>query len=45
MASNKISQLFWLRDEVKPNEKRTPILPEHAKRLIEEGHKGMIHIL
>jgi len=29
---------FWLRDEVKPGEKRTPILPEHAKQLIDAGH-------
>jgi saccharopine dehydrogenase (NAD+, L-lysine-forming) len=30
---------FWLRAEVKDLEKRTPILPEHAKQLIEAGHK------
>jgi len=30
---------FWLRAEVKDLEKRTPILPEHAKQLMEAGHK------
>jgi len=29
---------FWLRAETKELEKRTPILPEHAKSLIEAGH-------
>jgi len=30
---------FWLRAEVKELEKRTPILPEHAKELLDAGHK------
>eukprot|EP01114_Cavostelium_apophysatum_P012973 TRINITY_DN3042_c0_g1_i1.p1 TRINITY_DN3042_c0_g1~~TRINITY_DN3042_c0_g1_i1.p1 ORF type:complete len:384 (-),score=85.64 TRINITY_DN3042_c0_g1_i1:32-1141(-) len=30
---------FWLRDEVKPGERRTPILPEHAAKLIARGHR------
>lgn len=30
---------FWLRDEVKPGEKRTAILPEHAAQLIQNGHR------
>lgn len=30
---------FWLRAEVKPLEKRTPITPESAKHLIAQGHK------
>jgi len=29
---------FWLRAEVKPLEKRTPITPENAKQLIAQGH-------
>jgi hypothetical protein len=29
---------FWLRDEIKLGEKRTPILPEHAKTLLTHGH-------
>ncbi|MCZ6672430.1 MAG: saccharopine dehydrogenase [Verrucomicrobia bacterium] len=28
---------IWLRAETKPNEKRTPLIPEGAKRLIENG--------
>ena len=28
---------IWLRAETKPNEKRTPLIPEGAKRLIEKG--------
>eukprot|EP01118_Nematostelium_gracile_P005802 TRINITY_DN1850_c0_g1_i1.p2 TRINITY_DN1850_c0_g1~~TRINITY_DN1850_c0_g1_i1.p2 ORF type:complete len:364 (-),score=90.02 TRINITY_DN1850_c0_g1_i1:10-1101(-) len=30
---------FWLRAESKELEKRTPILPHHAKQLMEAGHK------
>lgn len=30
---------FWLRHEVKPNEKRTALLPEHVVQLIEAGHQ------
>lgn len=29
---------FWLRAEVKQGERRTPLLPEHARILIEHGH-------
>jgi len=29
---------FWLRDEVKPAERRTPLMPEQAKQLMEAGH-------
>jgi len=36
IASTKLH--FWLRDEIKPGEKRTPILPEHAKKLLSVGH-------
>jgi len=36
--SNTQTLHFWLRDEVKPGEKRTPILPEHAARLLAAGH-------
>lgn len=30
---------FWLRSEVKPNERRTPLMPADAKKLLEAGHK------
>jgi saccharopine dehydrogenase (NAD+, L-lysine-forming) len=30
---------FWLRHEVKEGEGRTPVLPEHCKKLIQNGHK------
>lgn len=30
---------FWLRDEVKELEKRTPLLPIRAKQLIDSGHR------
>mmetsp|Transcript_11200 Transcript_11200/g.45574 ORF Transcript_11200/g.45574 Transcript_11200/m.45574 type:complete len:369 (+) Transcript_11200:58-1164(+) len=30
---------FWLRHEVKPFEHRTPVLPRHAKRLLDAGYK------
>jgi len=30
---------FWLRAEVKPSERRTPLTPEQAKTLLEKGHK------
>jgi len=30
--------IFWLRAECKGLEKRTPLIPEHAKQLIENGH-------
>jgi saccharopine dehydrogenase (NAD+, L-lysine-forming) len=42
MPSTLETNVFWLRDEVKPGEKRTPILPEHAKKLIEAGHVVMV---
>ena len=29
---------FWLRSEVKLNEYRTPLLPSHAKKLIDNGN-------
>jgi len=32
------SNHFWLRDEVKLGERRTPLLPEQAKQLIEMGN-------
>jgi len=37
-TSNMQKLHFWLRDEVKPGEKRTPILPEHAARMMAAGH-------
>jgi len=30
---------FWLRAEVKPLEKRTPLMPEHAQQLLQSGHR------
>lgn len=39
MNSTAITNHFWLRDEVKPGERRTPILPEHARKLIAASHK------
>jgi saccharopine dehydrogenase (NAD+, L-lysine-forming) len=39
MPSKSVDTLhFWLRAESKDLEKRTPILPEHAKKLMEAGH-------
>eukprot|EP01125_Pyxidicula_operculata_P023255 TRINITY_DN9977_c0_g1_i1.p1 TRINITY_DN9977_c0_g1~~TRINITY_DN9977_c0_g1_i1.p1 ORF type:complete len:374 (-),score=91.69 TRINITY_DN9977_c0_g1_i1:38-1126(-) len=32
-----MSTHFWLRHEVKENERRTPILPKHAKQLLDAG--------
>ncbi len=33
---------IWLRDEVKENEKRTPLTPTNAKKLIEAGHTVIV---
>ena len=33
-----MSTKIWLRDETKENEKRTPLTPENARKLIEAGH-------
>ena len=39
MATETAPVHFYLRHEVKPAEKRTPLLPEHAKALLEKGYK------
>lgn len=39
MDSERPKHHFWFRHEVKLNEHRTLVLPEHAKILIEDGHK------
>ncbi len=30
--------LYWLRDEARPTERRTPIVPDDARRLVAAGH-------
>jgi len=34
--------LIWLRAEIKPFEKRTPLVPQHAAQLIASGHKVVV---
>lgn len=38
MSTSPLKHHFWFRHEVKLNEYRTLVLPEHAKILIEDGH-------
>jgi saccharopine dehydrogenase (NAD+, L-lysine-forming) len=38
-SSEKPTLHFWLRAEVKELEKRTPLMPEHAKTLLANGHQ------
>jgi len=33
---------FWLRDEVKPGERRTPLMPEQARQLMDAGHTVIV---
>ena len=39
IASDPAPVHFWLRDEVKPDEHRTALLPEHCAQLLEKGYK------
>ena len=34
--------LIWLRAETKTGERRTPLVPEHAKKLIRDGFEIVI---
>ncbi len=38
MSKNKI----WLRAEIKPHERRTPLTPQDAKKLLASGHKVVV---
>lgn len=33
---------LWLREETKPHERRTPLLPEHAAALVRSGHTVVV---
>lgn len=33
---------FWLRAETNPNERRTPLTPEDAEKLVQQGVKGTL---
>lgn len=37
-----MSKIIWLREEVKENERRTPLTPENAKKLLENGYKVIV---